>query len=409
MISPSLCVRCKGRLWCGERCRILEKHFSHTRLVSSLQGNQFSGSSPPSAFVSWQQYPKIQLAPLAPTGFVKNAEFLDDPEQWFGLSAENIISFRESLLRSNKWFHADSASNPSYELMDLQELALSQNQVEMDISLEKKPFPRISFFQSVAPIGPSAPMKSFSLASNPRIPKKAENIVSDSDLKAEPALIELYEHDFSVHYLQRVLSLGLLGTRKRRRLVPTRWAITAADDIASKHLVEKIKSFKEIDSIQIHSSSYLDNSFFVLLVPAKWSFEQLEAWLPGSSWAAGASSITITQDHEFFKGRKDYADSVAGAYYAARLAVAEYLSKEKLQAAAIVFREIGQDYNVPLGVWVIRETVRNAFKKKSLKFSSLELALSYLEKSLRVPLKEYKKASKLLDLLEHQKNLNSWA
>ena len=46
-------------------------------------------------------------------------------------------------------------------------------------------------------------------------------------------------------------------------------------------------------------------------------------------------------DVEFFSQRKDYASNVTGAYYAARLAVAEFLVEKKRQAAAIVFREIG--------------------------------------------------------------------
>ena len=43
-----------------------------------------------------------------------------------------------------------------------------------------------------------------------------------------------------------------------------------------------------------------------------------------------------------------------------------YLYENKLNAAAIVFREVGKDYAVPLGVWQIRENVRAALKEKPL-------------------------------------------
>ncbi|MFH1544742.1 MAG: hypothetical protein ABIE23_01445 [archaeon] len=104
-----------------------------------------------------------------------------------------------------------------------------------------------------------------------------------------------------------------------------------------------------------------------------------------------------------------YADKVAGAYYAARLAVAEYLEKERRQATAIVFREIGKDYSIPLGVWVIRENMRNALKKKPLIFSELNLALRFLELKLTIPLKNYEKNSKLLDSLKHQKKITDFS
>ena len=39
--------------------------------------------------------------------------------------------------------------------------------------------------------------------------------------------------------------------------------------------------------------------------------------------------VSIMKDYELFNGRKTYADSVTGAYYANRLALAEYLEKVK--------------------------------------------------------------------------------
>ena len=99
----------------------------------------------------------------------------------------------------------------------------------------------------------------------------------------------------------------------------------------------------------------MDNDFWVLLIPGAWAFEQLECWLPGGTWAVNAKEAQIIQDNEFYAGRKTYASNVQGAYYSAKLGVAEYLLAKKRQAAAIVFREIGKDYSIPLGTWQIRE------------------------------------------------------
>jgi len=76
---------------------------------------------------------------------------------------------------------------------------------------------------------------------------------------------------------------------------------------------------------------------------------------------------------------------------------------------SIVFREIGSGYEIPLGVWQIRENVRNALGQKPLAFSSLGLALAFLSRKLRVSTERYRKESKLLDFLQHQRRLSEFA
>jgi hypothetical protein len=191
-------------------------------------------------------------------------------------------------------------------------------------------------------------------------------------------------------------------------LVPTRWSITAADDSISKHLVEKIKGFQTLGELKLFHSEYLWNDFYVLLIPGGWMFEQLEAWLPGGVWTENLKEPSILQDHEFHQGRKKYVSEVAGAYYAARLGVCEYLVQTKRQAGAIVFREIGDEYKTPLGVWQIRENVRQALKQKPLTFSDLDLALKYVGTKLKIPMRYYKKRSKLLDNIKNQKRIFDW-
>ena len=113
-------------------------------------------------------------------------------------------------------------------------------------------------------------------------------------------------------------------------------------------------------------------------------------------------------DHELNTGLKGYPEETEGAYFAARLAVAEYLSENKSNAASIVFREIGTNYAVPLGVWQIRENVRAALKQKPLEFSTLDLSLDFLSKKLIVPIQHYKNKSILLKHFKQQTRLNQW-
>ncbi len=407
MISPKLCIKCKGKRLCGlSYCPILLKHSEQQRVVANIKGNSFTGSSPPSLFVSWSNYPEVQIAPLAPTE-VMNSEMLDAPEKWFGLTEERIISLRQQLLRSSKRLDVNSASNPDYDLVEMQELVMASNPTAIDVKLKSKPLPKLSFHESIAPLGPSAPLIKMSLEENPRIARKIDYTVSDTDLKSADALLSLYKSGFPISRLYKLLSAGTLGIGKNRKLVPTRWSISATDDAIGKALIDEIKYFQQLGEIQLFMSEYLGNRFFILLVPGSWSFESLETWIPGSVWyqEKDASKIHIIQDHEFYGGRKTYASNVEGAYYSARLAVCEYLKKIKRQASAIVFREISSEYQVGLGVWVIRESARNAFSKKPLAFSSLKLALAFVEKKLQTPFRLWKKESKLLDFLQNQRKL----
>jgi len=51
-------------------------------------------------------------------------------------------------------------------------------------------------------------------------------------------------------HIRRIFSAGLLSQKSNRRFVPTRWSITAVDDIFSKALIKEIKKFQEIDDFR---------------------------------------------------------------------------------------------------------------------------------------------------------------
>ena len=407
--TPGICVPCKGRLWCNlPSCPLLDR-FEKKRAVQKLfEAKEFVGSSPPSVFVSWKNYPNVDIAPLSPPQIVEDAAFLDNPEQWYGLPSSEILGFRQQLFRSNKKVSVHSASNPTYDVAAIQEIAMSEKQVDLDVNLKDKPKLGSSFSDLFAPMGPSAAMEKFSFESNPSIPAKVDYLVSDTDAKSAVAIKELYTDGLPVHVLYKLLSAGTLGVKKNRKFVPTRWSIVAIDDTVSKQLLEKVKYLPQLSEIRLFNSNYLDNNFWIMLLPNEWSFEMLETWMPGGVWTPNATDFHVAHDFEFFSGRKNYADNITGAYYSARLAVCEYLRREKRQAAAIVFREIGKGYDVPLGTWQIRENVRHALQKKPLAFSDIDLAFAFLKSKLVVPIETYRKKSVVYDALKHQKKILQW-
>src|SRR2546425_11944129 len=170
------------------------------------------------------------------------------------------------------------------------------------------------FAARAPPSGPSADTGKVALTSNPSVPRRVDALVSDTDLRAGAAVTDLYDHGISQSQITRVFSVGLLGTKDRRRLVPTEWSITAVDDILAKGLVHEVRSFPWISEFEVASASGLANNVAVLMFPQAFMFEGLEAWNL-------EASPTPAHDHEFAGGRTTYPDQIAGAYHATRLPV----------------------------------------------------------------------------------------
>ena len=59
-------------------------------------------------------------------------------------------------------------------------------------------------------------------------------------------------------------------------------------------------------------------------------------------------------------------------------------------------------------MWPIRENVRAALKEKVLDFSSMDLALDFLSKKLKVPIAKYKNKSELIKHFKTQTRLSQW-
>ncbi len=391
----SICLRCKGgKLLCGRNyCPIHVVRFAQKSVKEKLKKEIYS-PSPPSVFVGRVGYPNVFAGPLISFSEEK-LEILDNPSQWYGKDYQEIINYRANLLRSKKRV---DIKFPERFQENIKELALSKNPVYVEAYF-KSLSSKFSFSPFLQPMGPSGEIKKLILASTPKISRKVEKVISD-ELRAGEQAYMLYKHGEDVYSISRVLSVGALGMDKK--LVPTRWSITATDDIIAKKLLEKIRNYPEINSYFLWSNTHLDNHFEILFIPRPWNFELFEAWSPETAWAQGKLRITV--EREIWRGRTSYASEQGGGYYAARLAVCEQLEKMRKQASVVIFREIYEGYVLPVGVWEVRETVRKAFENRPEKFSTLKEALSSIEKRLRLPLKEYIKKSALLT----QKNLEEF-
>lgn len=389
------------------------------------------GASPPGFFVGHFSYPNVYLGPLIPyqefeTGLdISDYHILDAPELWFGKRMVDVIRYRSSLVRSNfktnvfigRKSRKYTLPIKTKKLLETsQELSMAARPVDTETKLEKMNL-RMMMDNHALPMGPSGMTEKITITENTKVHPQVDYCVSDTDLKATEAVSEhLY---FKGHVpestIKRVFSAGLLGEEKRRRIVPTRWTITAVDDIISKALIKEIKKFPEINDYQIFEATYLDNHFKILLFPGKFIYEMNEVWAPNTLWNISLNGNNrylkpqIMTDFEFYRGRKSYASNITGAYYAARKSVCEYLYKIKRQARVLIFREVSGGYVVPLGVWVIRETVNNAmWTSQPVILDNFDDAVKTMVKGFMVDYKYWKKSSKLINFIKTQKTLDTF-
>jgi len=394
--GKGLCVVCKGaKFLCGKtRCPLVVRLKHYFRTVPLIQGTDIDGVSPPGVFVGRFGYPYVYAGPLVPPVH-EDTSLYDLPELWFGKSMDEIVGFRSMLVRGKHRVHVRRFEDAGKIMDRTRELALSEGSVDVELALKKRPQRRFILDDAVQPFGPSALVRDLSVGTS-RWDHQIEKAYGDTDLKAADAVTTLHARGVLVTKIQRAFSVGSFGLKDNRRLVPTRWSITAVDSIVSKDMMAQIKTFPEINEYRVYESRYLDNRFEVLMMPRAWSYEAMEAWYPGTVW-----------NREGFEGRTTYA-KIGGCYYAARLAVGELLAKERRQAAVVVLREAHPGYIMPVGVWQVRENVRNAMRQKPFKCNTLDEALARVASQFQIPIELWIGRSKLLQDALFQRKITQY-
>jgi len=403
MRSTSPCLVCKGaRALCGkERCPLLLRLESYVKIASVIRGRELEGSSPPSVFVGRIGYPYVYAGPLVPP-VLGDTSIYDKPESWLSKSIDELVQLRFSLVRGKFPVNAQRP-RPTPLLERTQELAMAKLSVDSELLFKSRPSKSILLDANVQPMGPSALLRDFRVE-DAKIDSTIYRYYDAPDVKAKDAVLELYLRGVSVTQLQHAFSVGCFGIKVERKLVPTRWSITAVDSILSQHLRDEvIKRFPSISDYLVFESMHAGRKFLVLMFPSPWSYELIEAWYPKTTWNLDSSEIAICSDSEGYWGRKTYA-SIGGCYYAARLACCEYLARIKRQASCVVISEAYPGYVLPLGVWHVRELVRDALLRGPTKFADLREALIYASQRLKTPLDALLGQSKVLKdfLVQHR-------
>ena len=357
----------------------------HALVLPKVWKKEIQGSSPPEIFVGRWNYPNVYTGILAPEEY-GNTSLLSSHEEWHNLklSIPEITSLRSRLVygRTQQHIKHHSPTQNSQSITNvMQEIAMTHKSTATEMILRKPIQQNYKYSDSSVPIiSRAASIQSAKLQENAPVKPKIDYLVNDSSVKSTQAIKELYNSNIPASNIMKLLSAGLLGLKSSRKLVPTKWSITAVDSTLSQQKLEKIKFYQELSEIQLFQANYLGNYYNFLLLPSIFSFEVIEISLgKGGVW----------QDYESNFSRKKYASSVTGAYYANRLALVEYLEKIKRQASCLIIREIRPEYNVPLGVGILRETSREAFKRDPQVFNTLKEALANIQNNLKQPIENY--------------------
>ncbi len=340
---PSQCAVCKGKGLCGlPSCPITRRFHAlkDTRPVSEYMG------ASPSVFVGSYGYPRVVGGPLM-------INDTDNPLAWVrqGFSIDDIVSVRSRTIRGGSDLDVNIP-----DIGKVQEIALSAKPLDVEVAFEKPVSFDINFDGTVTPVGMSGAMKKLDVIDNASVSRIVDRCTSDTDLKATEAARIMFENGTDVYKITNLLTAGLLGVK--RRVVPTRWAITATDDMISTSIKREVIKMPALPEYQVFCGTLYGNTICFILIPSNdWRFEMLERWQKHSLWSGDEETIVIDGEKGLTKSKYS---PIAGAYYSARLAVLEYLKSIGRCARVLCIRDISGEYWAPLGTWVIREAAHES-------------------------------------------------
>ncbi|WP_299266330.1 DNA repair protein NreA [Halorientalis sp.] len=376
------------------------------QLEESLQGGALFGSTAPSIFVGRSNYPDVSTGLLSPVvgSEIDPSDYVTSGE-WYqrGYSIDDVFRRRTGLLNSTRAANVDVEDVWDGFVGVQREVAIADEPVDVEIGLDGRPELDVDVGDIGAPRGPRARARDAELTENPSVPLEVERTLEDDDWRADGAMTYLYRRGFDVYEINKILSAGALGQGANRRLVPTRWSITAVDDTVGQYLRGTIRNANSIDTTEVRVNEYMGNAYWVIMTPGQWEFELVELKAPGSVWNPDPDAgMYMAADSEGYDGRTDYVDETSGAYYATRLGVLEHLHDRGRQAKVLVVRHASPEYWAPVGVWQIREGVRHAFERAVGEAESFRDALTELAPHFPVSLGQLRRKSGMVSGLQAQ-------
>ncbi|MGC9133174.1 MAG: hypothetical protein ACP5GJ_02125 [Nanopusillaceae archaeon] len=330
---------------------------------SILLKNEINGFTPPSNLITSINYPKVSLGIL--TSYNENIDLYDNPIYWakYNLPEEEIIKNRVSFVNAKKITDVNLPRKNDRLYEEILEAMLSIKSINIELYL-KKIIENGGISKVIGYYGYSGIVDKIKINENPKIPREVDNI---NEIKAGDAVYYLYKEGLSDYYISRLFSIGFFGYKINRKLVPSKWSITAVHSILEKKIKEEIKDkIKKVDKYYLFYYSLYGNDFYGILLPGNGKVELIETLIPGSIYNLHGKNYIIGRDDK------------SGGYYALRLSFAEFMKNYKLKGDLVVFRFVTPNYKIPLGVWVVREGTKYMLNNLIEKFDNYNELIEYL-------------------------------
>lgn len=364
------CIFCASRTHNYRSCPLAYSGKS-TNIATFKQ--EYVGQAP-NVFLGRTGYPNIRVGILG----TEQYDHHDDPIFWSAneTPSSDIVRLRSAMV--NAYFTAPVKGGKGKFTEMTQEVSVSRRPVDVEIEMARKPVARMTFNKDAQPHGPNVELRSAQVTQNIPIDTRVQKAIDATDMNASIAVNTLLQKGVDGYFLTKALSMGNFGIPTERKLVPTRWSITAVDDIAGKEHLKKIREFQQSDCLA-YFGGHLGNYYLILIFDGAWEYELFEQYLPTTRQREAA----CWTDYEPHTGRTTYATETAGGYYAARIGITEHLIKQRRQGAVLAIRIITDEYEVPLGVWVVREAVRKTMETQATIFADKTLLLTYAKELLK--------------------------
>ena len=189
--------------------------------------------SPPSVFVgSKLRYPLVNVGILSPLEKQEDAWVYDAPKEWANqnLRINDVIRLRNSLLNSRFQTKVQDVRLNKKFVEIAKDLAVSSKQVDVEIELKNRLIVGRDKDRVLTPHGMKGQLKRAEITGNVKVERSVDKVIND-EIKAAQGIEILYKKDIDEYSLSKILSVGVMGMKKDKKLVPTRWSITSIDDI----------------------------------------------------------------------------------------------------------------------------------------------------------------------------------
>jgi len=343
--------------------------------------------SPPGIAIEAAKYPFLMAGVLASPEPSEYLSIFDHPESWIGLDREAILSMRRRLYRLIVPINARERE-PLKFVEALQTIALSVIPVAIEVEIADLPPRNLQPLGGQLPSSTPVEITSLEIVSNPEISRVAKRIV-ELDIPASEAAWKLFDYDYSIDQVARLMSVGLLGRLDSRRFVPTRGAYKAVIDAYISRCLMELSGKHESSHFRIGMSEIHGENFTIFVQPGKpqvdyFRIERTQRGFDRDVSLEGVKNITLDSKTSVFADH-------------ARFSVYKDLIRRGESSHVTIFHYARNGNNSILGPWLVRAGVNSALDSDQVILDTKENAITVLETLLTPDISIWTKEKSLLD------------